>query len=305
MDISPRKRVVGFVGLGLMGHGLAKNALKAGHPVVLLARSVEAREKLAGLADAGAAVAATPAEVASSADVVILCVTGASEVEQVVLGPAGILDGLQPGTMVVDCSTSLPETSRRVADAIRARGGDFLDAAMTGTPKEAEEGAVNLLMGGNPAALDAVRPILRTFARNIYHCGDVGAGHTIKLIHQYVVLGNAAILAEAFSLAKQSAVDLGVLCDVIASGGANSTAFQRLRPYVLEGDDGNFRFSLGNALKDMNYYTRMVEGGTVNNAIANCVRETYAEANVAGYGPEFVPHLIDALQSRQAGGQSG
>lgn len=298
MDTSSVRCVVGFIGLGLMGSGLARNAQEKSHPVVLLARSPETRQRLSGLTEAGAATCATASEVAACADVIVICVTGADEVEQVVFSKGGLLDGFRPGTVVVDCSTSLPESSRRIAEAIRARGGEFLDAALTGTPKEAEEGTVNLLIGGKPEVLERIRLVLNSFARNIFHCGDIGAGHTIKLIHQYVVLGNAAILAEAFTLAKKSEVDLEVLCDVIASGGANSTAFQRLRHYILEGDDSFFRFSLANALKDMRYYTRMAEGSQAASPIASCVRSAYTAANDAGYADKFVPHLMDALEGR-------
>ncbi|HYD60859.1 MAG TPA: NAD(P)-dependent oxidoreductase [Noviherbaspirillum sp.] len=284
---------VGFLGLGLMGHGLARNVQRAGHPVSLLVRSDEARKRVADLLDAGATSASTAHEVAASANVIVICVTGAPDVEELVLGEKGLLESVGAGMTVIDCSTSLPETSRRIATAVHARGGHFIDAALTGTPREAEEGTVNLLVGGDPEVIGRVTPLLHSFARNIYHCGAVGTGHTVKLLHQFIVLGNAAILAEAFGIAKSAGVDLQVLCDVIASGGANSTAFQRFRPYVLEGDDSLFRFSLSNANKDMRYFLRMVSESGLRSSLGKQVGVAYEAAKDAGYGDKFVPHLID------------
>lgn len=290
----------------MMGSALAANAQRAGQSLALLIRSQAARHRLAPFFTSGESSHAghclacdTPAEVAAQADLIVLCVTGAPEVEQVIFGDNGVLTGVRPGSVVLDCSTSLPATSRRVAAALAARGAVFLDAPMTGTPAQAEQGAVNLLVGGDIAVLDQVRSRLSAFSRNILHCGDIGAGHTLKLLHNFIVLGNAAILAEAFALAKREAVSMPTLCDVIASGGANSVAFDRLRPYVREGDDSSFRFSLANALKDMNYYSSIAAGQGA--PMAGAVQGMYRAAGEAGFGNEFVPHLLDMLMGQGPG----
>jgi 3-hydroxyisobutyrate dehydrogenase-like beta-hydroxyacid dehydrogenase len=290
-------QTVGFIGLGMMGRGMAKHALAKGHPVVLLIRKPEDEVRCAALLAAGATACKTVADVAAAVDVLILCVTGSPQVEDVVFSAHGVLHGLKPGSVVVDCSTSQPDSSRRVAAAIEAQGGQFLDAAMTGTPKDADEGSLNLLVGGDPAVLARVRPVFTTFAKNIFYCGLVGAGHTTKLLHQFVVLGNAAILAEAFSCASKTGVNLDVLCDVIASGGANSTAFQRLRPFVQEGNDQLFRFSLANAHKDMQYYTRMSSEARSVSFLSNAVHNSYTVAGNLGYTTQFVPHLLTTFNT--------
>lgn len=288
-------KTVGFIGLGMMGRGMAKHVLGSGYPVALLLRSKEDEVRCADLLAGGARPLKTAAEVAAAADIVIICVTGSPQVEDVVFADHGLLQGIKPECVVVDCSTSLPDSTRRVAAAIATRGGLFLDAAMTGTPKDADEGKINLLVGGDPAVLASVRPVFDTFAKNIYDCGAVGSGHTTKLLHQFVVLGNAAILAEAFSCAGKTGVNLEVLCDVIASGGANSTAFQRLRPFVLEGNDQLFRFSLANAHKDMHYYARMTGEARAVSFIGDAVHNTYTVAANLGYTTQFVPHLVSSL----------
>jgi 3-hydroxyisobutyrate dehydrogenase-like beta-hydroxyacid dehydrogenase len=292
MSNSETSLKIGFIGLGMMGRGMAKHVLYKGHPVALLLRSRENELACADLLAHGAQSLKTAAEVAATADVIIICVTGSPQVEEVVFGDSGILQTLKPGCVVVDCSTSLPDSTRRVAEAIATKKAKFLDAAMTGTPKHADEGELNLLVGGDQEVLESVRPIFDLFAKNIYYCGAVSAGHTTKLLHQFVVLGNAAILAEAFSCASKTGVNLEVLCDVIASGGANSTAFQRLRPYVIEGNDQLFRFSLANALKDMRYYARMAGEAQAVSFIGDAVHNAYTVAGNLGLKTQFVPHLL-------------
>lgn len=299
MDVQT-KRNIGFIGLGMMGRGMARHVLASGHTVGLLVRTKDGEERCADLLAAGARICATSAEVAAMAEVLIICVTGSPEVEEVVLGQHGILEGIKPGCVVVDCSTSQPDSTRRLAAAISAKGARFLDAALTGTPKHAEEGQLNLLVGGDKVVLEEVRAVFALFAKNIFHCGGVGAGHTTKLLHQFVVLGNAAILAEAFSCASKTGVNLDVLCDVIDTGGANSTAFQRLRPYVQDGNDQMFRFSIGNAHKDMRYYARLTGEAGVVSHLGDAVHNTYTLAINQGYTPNFIPHMINSLNTLNA-----
>jgi 3-hydroxyisobutyrate dehydrogenase-like beta-hydroxyacid dehydrogenase len=288
---------IGFIGLGMMGRGIASHVLSGGHSVGMLLRSADAKARCADLLAAGAQGLTSAAEVAAMADIVIICVTGSPEVEDVMLGQHGVLEGLKPGGVVVECSTSQPDSTRQLAAAVQAKGGQFLDAALTGTPKHAEEGQLNLLVGGDKALLEQVRPVFELFAKNIFYCGAVGAGHSTKLLHQFVVLGNSAILAEAFSCASKTGVDLAVLCDVIDSGGANSTAFQRLRPYVLEGNDQMFRFSIGNAHKDMRYYARMTGEAKAVAYLGDAVHNTYTVAHNQGYSAQFIPHLINSANT--------
>lgn len=278
-----------------MGHGMAKHVQAKGHRVHLLLRSASSRDRCADLLSLGAIAHERADALAAACDVLIVCVTGSPQVEEALLGEGGAARKLKPGAIVIDCTTALPDSTRRVAAAVAEHGGCFLDAAMTGTPKEAEAGTLNLLVGGEAAVLAAARPVLECFAKNIYRCGAIGAGHTVKLLHQFVVLSNMAVLAEAYSCAEKTGVDLETLGEVIASGGANSTAFQRLRPFVASGDDQNFRFSLANAQKDMRYYTQMAASAQVVAAVAGAVQVGYTVANNAGWGDRFVPHLIGSL----------
>lgn len=292
----PSQRV-GFIGLGLMGRALAARTLQAGHPTTVLVRHARGREECGALLAAGAREAPTPRAVLAQADVVVVCVGSSAQVEEVVFGAEGLLSGDARGRVVIDCSTSLPGSSLRIAAALREGGAEFIDAAMTGTPRDAEAGAINLLLGGRPDVLAPLEPLMRLWAKNLYRCGETGAGHSVKLLHQFVVLSNAAVLAEAFSLARKTGVDERVLGEVIASGGANSTAFQRLRHYVEDGNDAMFRFSLENALKDMRYYRTMIEAAQAEGGVSAAALSAYISANERGLGSHYVPHLIDAFDA--------
>ena len=284
---------VGFIGAGMMGRGLLQRALAAGHPVSVLVRHDRDRAALADLLGQGVRAAASPAGLAAACDVVVLCVTGAPQVEAIVFGPDGLVAGARAGLRVLDCSTSLPGTTRTCAQALAERGARFNDAAMTGTPPDAAAGTLNLLLGGSDDDLLPLEPLLRQWARNLYRCGGIGAGHSVKLLHQFVVLSNAAVLSEAYGLALRTGVDTRVLGDVIASGGANSTAFQRLRGYVEEGRDDGFRFTLANALKDMQYHAKMADAAGVDRAISLAALSVYIKVNEQGLAQAFVPHLLD------------
>ena len=171
---------IGMIGIGMMGHGIASNLVKHGHQLQVLEH--EGNQPLDSLLAAGATTVQTPAQLAKGNDIIILCVTGSPQVEAVLTGEAGVLNGLKPGSIVIDCSTAVPASTVKLAQQVVAAGGRFMDAAMTRTPKEAAEGRLNLLVGGDAALLEEFLPVLRCFAENITHVGPVGAGHGMKLL---------------------------------------------------------------------------------------------------------------------------
>jgi len=284
---------VGIIGVGQMGHGIASNILKAGYPLVLLDHP--GNQPVADLLTAGAHAAATPADVARQADIIVLCVTGTPQVEQVLLQTDGVLAGLRPQAIIIDCSTAIPSSTLRLAEAVTKAGGRFLDAPMTRTPKEAAEGRLNLIVGGDTALFEACLPLLRSYAENITHAGPVGSGHRLKLLHNYVSLGFSAVLAEAAACAERAQVDSAVLMDILAKGGGDGVVLGRLRPYIEHGDTNAFRFSIANAMKDMGYYTAMAEEAGAPHAAAEAIRATYAAASDAGIAQAPVPEIIDFL----------
>ena len=284
---------IGFIGLGLMGHGIAKNILVKGHPLTVLVH--RNRAPVEDLVGQGAVEAPNAAELARGSDVVFLCVTGSPEVEEVLRHRGGVLEGLSPGTIVADCSTAEPSSTLHMAALVEARGGRFVDAPLVRTPKEAEEGRLAVITGGDEATLAELRPVLECFAEVIVHAGPVGAAHKLKLIANFLALANAAAIAEGMVAAMKGGVDLKALIEVSQSGGADSVMLRRFTRYVLEGDDTAAKFAIGTAAKDLRYYTHMAEGAPTTAFLAEAVHQTYQLATISGYGDRYLARLIDAL----------
>lgn len=285
---------VGFIGVGLMGHGIAGNLLKNGIGVTFLDHP--GNQPVSDILELGAISQASIREVVAGRPVVFLCVTGSRQVEDIVLGENGIAEHLLGDAVLVDCSTIEPQTTHKVATEIESRAAHYLDAPLTRTPREAEAGKLNLMVGGRQEILERVRPLLETFAENIYHAGPTGAGHTLKLLHNFISLGNCALLAEAVVAARRSHVDLETFVEVLASGGGGSVALERLTPYVLHGDEGGFRFSLDNCRKDLTYYTALADDLNITSLAAHAIQQLFNFAAGLGAGSRPVPHLIDLLQ---------
>ena len=284
---------IGMIGLGLMGLGIATNIVKKGY--ALTAMEHPGNQPLGDLIAAGAQTAHTAQAVAQASDVVILCVNGSAQVEAILAGDTGLLAGLREGMTVIDCSTSIPASTRQVASTLAQRGVRFMDAAMTRTPNEAMQGRLNLLVGADAALLEAMRPLLSTFAENIVHAGAVGAGHSMKLVHNFVSLGSVTLLAEAAACARRSGIDDAVLVEVLEKGGGWGAALERLKPYLLRGETSGLRFSMGNALKDLGYYADMARESGSHDAAAQALQSTLAAACQAVDPQTLLPELVGQL----------
>lgn len=284
---------IGFIGIGLMGHGMAKNLLAKGYPVTGMAH--RNRAPLEDLLGKGAKEASSPREIAKAADMVILCVTGAPQVESVVYGTDGLLEGVSRGMTVIDCSTSEPDMTGRVAADLAAKGVAMADAPLARTPIEAEAGRLNTMVGASDEVFAAIKPILATFCENIFHVGGTGAGHKTKLINNFLAMGHGALIGEALAACAATGVDIRKFYEVVTAGGANSGIFQLIVPKALEqGDYSGLRFSLANAAKDLRYYTRMTEAARLTGDLGNAVRDAFVQALELGYAEGFVGDLIRA-----------
>ncbi len=284
---------VGIIGVGLMGHGIALNVLRGGFSLVMMDHP--GNQPINDLIEMGAGQRDSPGAVAAESDLVILCVTGSSQVEAVLTGETGVISALKPGTIVVDCSTALPESTERMAALVAAARGRFLDAPMTRLVKQAHEGTLNILVGGEADVLEEARPVLDTFTENIDHVGGVGFGHRMKLLHNYVSIGHMALLAEAAAQAAEVGVEAQVFVDVLAKGGGAGAALERLRKCILTGDPSDVPFTIGNAIKDIGYYREMVGGEAGSRAIADGV--SVAIGAEAGHGDAYLPELTRLFRS--------
>ena len=195
---------IGFIGLGIMGKPMARNLLKTGYPLVVHNRS---REPLKELASEGATVALSPKEVAENSDMVITMLPDSPDVEKVVLGQQGVIEGLRPGMLYIDMSTIAPATARKVYESLKAKGIESLDAPVSGGDVAAKEGTLSIMVGGNENAFQRALPLFQIMGKNIVHIGDSGAGQVTKACNQIVVALNIQAISEAFALAKKAGVD--------------------------------------------------------------------------------------------------
>jgi 3-hydroxyisobutyrate dehydrogenase-like beta-hydroxyacid dehydrogenase len=285
-------RRIGFIGAGLMGHGMARNIVEKGYRLTVLAH--RNRVPIDDLLARGATEAESPAAIALASDVVILCVPSSAEVELCVFAENGIVAGAHEGLIVIDCTTAEPASTKRVAAALGSRNVRFADAPLTRSPKDAEAGRLNTLVGADEATLAAIRPVLETFSENIFHIGPVGSGHKLKLINNFLSQGVAALVAEAVTTATKAGVDLQTLFEVVSAGGANSAVFQRFMPWVL-GRESGMVFKLKNGQKDVRYYTHLAEAVGSTAFLGEAVHQIYTLAVAQGEGESYVPALARAL----------
>ena len=282
---------VGFAGTGLMGRGMAKNILAAGFPLAVVAH--RSRAPVEALVRQGATELYSYRNLAGGSDVVLLCVTGTPEVESVVYGRDGLLEGAHDGLVVVDCSTSEPSSSERIANDLRERGASFVDAPLARTPAEAEAGRLNTMVGASPEDFDRVRPLLETFCENIFHMGPVGSGHKTKLVYNFITMGYAALISEALCACAATGVDLNRFAEVVSAGGANSGIFQLIVPKALEsGDCSGLAFSLANAEKDLRYYNRMADAVPLAGMLGRAVQHALIQGLNLGDADGLVGDLL-------------
>ncbi|MBS0559305.1 MAG: NAD(P)-dependent oxidoreductase [Proteobacteria bacterium] len=284
---------IGYIGVGLMGHGAAANILAKGYPLTILGN--RNRAPVEDLVARGAAEAFSPADLAARSDIVFTCLPSSVEVEQAVLGADGLMASIRPGMIHVDSTTADPTSTRRLAALYEERGAAMVDAPVGRTPKEAEAGMLNTFLGGDPATLDRVRPVIACYADTIIEAGPIGSGHTLKLVNNFISVGTSALIAEAVATAARLGVDLAKLFEVVSSGGANSAMFQMMMPWVLEGDDSRLKGPLRIGGKDLRFYCRMAEAAGAPAFIAQAASQTYQLANARGNGERFIPTLPGIL----------
>jgi 3-hydroxyisobutyrate dehydrogenase-like beta-hydroxyacid dehydrogenase len=295
-DAKPR---IGFIGLGLMGHGMARNIVTKGFPLTV--RVHRNRKPLEDIVAAGAREAATNAEVARNSDIVFLCVTGSPQVEAVVYGADGLLEAARDGLVVVDTSTAEPASTAAIRMDFGARRAEFVDAPLARTPKEAEEGRLNIMVGAEDAVFEKLKPVLAAFCENIIHAGPPGHGHTLKLVNNFMAMAIATSTAEAVATAVRAGVSLHKLHEVISAGGVNSGIFQMMVGRMLQdGDLSGLKFTLANAMKDMRYYTHLAESLPASAILGEAVHQSIVHANLLGFGDKYVASLMEA-QEKLAG----
>lgn len=278
---------IGIVGAGLMGHGMAANLLKAGHRVSAIAH--RNRGPIDDLVAKGASEAKDLQGIAA-AEVVVLCLTTAKVVDDTI---AGLRPYLRRGQIILDSGTSNPQDTVRIAHHLAEVGVGFADIPLTGGPEVAEKGELGVLCGASPGTMAAIRPLLSCFATTIRHMGPPGAGHTAKLISNYLVGGMVALVTEAFTAARMAQIDWKDLYDVMLNGSGNSGVLRKMVEPALTGDFDGYRFSLANAHKDISHYLALAEKLGCATRLTESVAEVFAKAVETGHGGRNVSHLLD------------
>lgn len=240
-------KTIGFIGLGIMGKPMAKNLIKAGYDLVVYNRPADAT---AALAECGAKVASSPAEVAAQVDMVITMLPNSPHVKEVALGENGIAEGARAGLLYVDMSSIDPLVAREVSAGIAAKGVVMLDAPVSGGEPKAIDGTLSVMVGGPKDAFDKAEPVLKSMAASVVHTGDIGAGNVTKLANQVIVALNIAAMSEALVLATKTGVEPELVYKAIRGGLAGSTVLDAKAPMVL---DRNFKpgFRIELHIKDL------------------------------------------------------
>ena len=271
---------VGFIGLGIMGKPMAKNLLKAGYPLVVHNRSQAAVQELTGL---GARAAASPREVAQEAKTIITMLPNSPDVEQVALGPGGIAEGAQPGGLLVDMSTISPIVSQKVAAALKPRGMAMLDAPVSGGEKGAIDGALSIMVGGEPGDVDRALPLFQAMGKTITHIGPIGSGGFVKLANQIIVAVNLTAIAEALALGCKAGIDLERMIAALSGGLAGSRCLDQKKPNYLS-HTYNPGFKIDLHAKDLGLIMEAARALNVPLPTTAVVQELFTALRVKGRG---------------------
>ncbi|MAU95385.1 MAG: 3-hydroxyisobutyrate dehydrogenase [Fulvimarina sp.] len=281
---------IGFLGAGLMGHGMAKNLVEAGYPLSVLAH--RNREPVEDLVSRGAIEAKDVAEIAANSDLVYLCLPGSPEVEAAV---EAILAANGKLRTIIDSSTSNPVSTRQLAARCEAAGVAFVDAPLSRTPKEAWEGNLDLMVGASEALFARVKPILDVVGGKVVRVGEVGAGHTMKLLNNFISLGYAALYSEALAIGAKNGITPDVFHSVIGGGRMDCGFYQTFMDYVVGGNPNAHKFTLKNAHKDMRYLVSLANESGIASHVSSAVKNEFATAEALGRGDGYLPTLSDIV----------
>lgn len=283
---------VGFIGLGIMGGGMAGKLLDAGHDVVVHNRTAE---RMRPLADRGAATAGSPRELAMAADVIITCVSDTPDVDHVLFGPDGVVSGVRPGTLVIDMSTISPAATRLFATRLADRDVGYLDAPVSGGSEGAALGTLSIMVGGAEDDLARARPYLLAMGSKITHVGPVGAGQTCKLVNQILVVVTMLGVAEGLLLAEAGGLDLGKAIEAVSGGAAGSWMLSNRAPQVIR-RDWSPGFTVDLQQKDLRLVLETADAAGVPMLGTGLVSQLYRTLQQAGEGGDGNHALVKALE---------
>ena len=284
---------LGFLGLGLMGYPMARNLCRAGHSVALWSNTTAKARKLA--ADEKGIFCDTPKQVAEHADYIFLCVGDTEMAREVLLGASGVIQGIHPGAVVADCSTISPSESRKIGEAFQAKGADFLDAPVSGSTPGAESGNLTLMIGGDQAAFEKIRPYLEPIGKKIYFCGGPGMGLQAKLTQNLVLSNILMAFNEGMVLATKGGMDPKLMLDILDNSAAKSGLISFKAPYVFK-RDFTTAFSTKWMHKDIGLALASADELGLPLPITSLTEQLYRAAISEGYGEEDMCSTIRVME---------
>jgi 2-hydroxy-3-oxopropionate reductase len=283
---------IGFIGLGIMGKPMSLNLLKAGFEVTVYNRTASRAEQSVSR---GARQAASPAEVAAETTVIITIVSDTPDVESVILGKNGVIEGIKPDSVVIDMSTISPDATRKIAARLKEKGAHMLDAPVSGGEQGAIDGTLSIMVGGETGIFERCLPVLQAMGKNIIHVGPNGMGQTVKLVNQILVAGTLNSVVEALVFAQKSGVDLDKAIDAVKGGAASSWQLVNLAPRIVERDfEPGFMIDLMH--KDLNIVLRTAEEMKITLPVTSLVNEMYKSLQSEGEGKSGTQALVKALE---------
>jgi len=283
---------VGFVGLGIMGRGMSRNLLDAGHDLTVWNRTPERAEPLV---EAGATLADSPAQVAGRVDVVISCVSDTPDVKEVLLGDAGVVAGADAGTLVIDCSTISPQVTRDIAAALAERNIEMLDAPVSGGSEGAANGTLSIMVGGPEEQFTRARPLFDAMGDTVTHVGGHGDGQAVKLVNQILVVHNMLGVSEALLLAAAEGLDLERTLDAVSGGAAGSWMLSNRGPQAIV-RDWSPGFTVDLQQKDLRLVLEAFERLQIPAIGTSVISQLYATLQRRGFGDEGNHALVKALE---------
>jgi len=291
------KQKIGFIGVGMMGHGICLNLLKAGYPLTVVAH--RNRERIEDLLGRGAYEAQTVPELAAGADVVMVCVNSADTVAELV---GEMLPHMASGKMIIDVTTSKPETSQALASEAAAKGVAFIDAPVVGGPPQAAEGKLGTFVGGSEADLQRATPILESYSADVAYFGPVGTGNKAKLLNNFLTVGLRQLVTQTFRAARRHGIDVELLYRLASQGAAGSRVLDQFVGGALAGDFARNKFSIANCYKDVTYAAPMLADDPDGKAIQESLAATYRRLVEAGLGARMSSEMLNPEVEEQAKG---
>lgn len=278
---------IGFIGLGMMGHGMAASLMRGGHQLTVVAH--RNRAPVDDLVSRGAREAGSRAALAEGQEAVCLCVTGTPQVEQVM---TEIEPVLKPGQVVIDMGTSIPESTIAIGQRLRNRGIAMVDAPVGGGPQHAEAGQLASMVGATDEDFARVKPWLDCTSKIVEHMGPPGAGARAKLINNFIAISQSVLVIEGYRMAREQGIAWQKLFDVNMGGAARSGTLERMIPPAINGDYSAYKFSLANSAKDLAYYVEALRAAGADTRVAQAMLDYFAEAAAAHGGDTIQSELL-------------